>query len=668
MSDQLHFDNFTFDFKKGLLYRDGELLEVELRIIKFLQLLIARFPETIPRNELIETLWPNQQISDWALAQLISRSRKVLNDDSRSPRYIKTIHGVGVRWLKAPQPVEDPVQPSVGQNNNLQWRKGFRAALFAGVVIVLLVLAGYFWWSREAPAPSSVALLPIDNATGNVVNDWVRLGLMDMINHNLSRHNDLGLIGTDKLLAYLDEEQSAHQSDAQHLQADFKRICSAVGCDVLVYAKLVQASPVARIEYHVIDSQGVRPKRQVQSNTIVDAGAVLANAMAKILLPASPWAIDNQDTYSSDSGANRAYALGTHELLNGDPKAAVQYLNIALLKVPDFLWAKAKLADAYYRTNEIEQAQKLIDELIKLPKLSNDIRYAALHVQSNLQYATGKLLESRRTSESLLVLARALNDPLAEAAESMNIGTSYQASGKISEAKTYLDQGLLLYKKAAYKPGIGMAFFNIGNLYMSVNNEEKAALYYARAETIFDKLGNLQFAAITRYQQANLLVRAGELEKAREVYLALLPVYERLGDTEGYALTTIDLASISMSLDGDEQGLKLLLDYLPKLQQEGLQYARLQAHKRLAAAYLNLHQPDMARKYMPEESEFVTADPSETLLPAHLAYEENRFEDAVSLAQEAKKRAGIAWKPWHQKILQAYQHARETGVRTDIRI
>jgi tetratricopeptide (TPR) repeat protein len=385
-------------------------------------------------------------------------------------------------------------------------------------------------------------------------------------------------------------------------------------------------------------------------------------------VPASPWVIDNQDTYSADSGANRAYALGTHELLNGDPKAAVQYLNIALLKVPDFSWAKAKLADAYYRINEIDKARKLIDGLINVPGLSVDIRYAALHVQSNLQYATGKLDESRQTSEALLILANELNNPLAEAAESMNIGTSYQANGKIPEAQTYLDRALSLYDEAAYKPGVGMALFNIGNLYMSVNNTERAADYYSRAEMIFNELGNLQFAAITRYQQANLLVREGQLEKARTAYQSLMPIYERLGDIEGVALTKIDLAYVNMSLEGDEQGIKVLLKYLPELEQDGLQYARLQAQKRLVVAYLNLHQPRMARKYMPVKSEFVTTDPSETLLPAHLAYEEGRFEEAVSLAEEVKKHAGTAWLPQHQQLLDAYRNAKDTGEKTDIRI
>lgn len=91
----IRFDDFEFDEGRRQLLRNGEPLHVPAKQFVLLQLLIERRPNAIAKRELYERLWPSTYVSDVNLPGLIAELRTTLGDDSRAPRYIRTVHGFG---------------------------------------------------------------------------------------------------------------------------------------------------------------------------------------------------------------------------------------------------------------------------------------------------------------------------------------------------------------------------------------------------------------------------------------------------------------------------------------------------------------------------------------------------------------------------------------------
>ena len=90
--------------EKGNVYVNGTISKEDFskRELSVLQLLIDQRGVVVSRDKLADAIWGKDatfRYSDWAIDQTISRIRKKLGDNSRSPKFIKTIRGRGFKLL-----------------------------------------------------------------------------------------------------------------------------------------------------------------------------------------------------------------------------------------------------------------------------------------------------------------------------------------------------------------------------------------------------------------------------------------------------------------------------------------------------------------------------------------------------------------------------------------
>jgi DNA-binding winged helix-turn-helix (wHTH) protein len=76
--------------------------------MEVLLFLAARPGEPVSREELLSGVWPGVLVGDDVLTQAVTKLRKALGDDARSPSYIETISKRGYR-LVAPVDAPDGV-------------------------------------------------------------------------------------------------------------------------------------------------------------------------------------------------------------------------------------------------------------------------------------------------------------------------------------------------------------------------------------------------------------------------------------------------------------------------------------------------------------------------------------------------------------------------------
>jgi DNA-binding winged helix-turn-helix (wHTH) protein/pimeloyl-ACP methyl ester carboxylesterase len=96
-----HFEGFALDVDRFELRRDGELLALEPQVFSVLSYLVRHADRVVPRDELLEAVWETTYVSDAALGSRVMSARKILGDDGRNQRFIRTIPRRGFRFVAA---------------------------------------------------------------------------------------------------------------------------------------------------------------------------------------------------------------------------------------------------------------------------------------------------------------------------------------------------------------------------------------------------------------------------------------------------------------------------------------------------------------------------------------------------------------------------------------
>ena len=151
--------------------RSGKVLPVEPKAYKVLEFLLHNPGRVIPKDELLDAVWSDCEVSESSLTRSIAILRRLLGDDVREPRYIATVPTVGYRFVCEVEVSEDPpgdlvtlptLVDSEGAPSQVPVERRFwltAAALTTAVVIVAL----FVWRSLQGqPAIQSVLQLTDD--------------------------------------------------------------------------------------------------------------------------------------------------------------------------------------------------------------------------------------------------------------------------------------------------------------------------------------------------------------------------------------------------------------------------------------------------------------------------------------------------------------------------
>ena len=106
------FDTYVLDTQCYELRCAGEPLKLRRKVFQVLAYLLEHRDRVVPKQELLEHLWPDQFVGDDALKVCITALRKALGDRGRTPRFVRTQHGQGYRFVAAvevqePRPAND---------------------------------------------------------------------------------------------------------------------------------------------------------------------------------------------------------------------------------------------------------------------------------------------------------------------------------------------------------------------------------------------------------------------------------------------------------------------------------------------------------------------------------------------------------------------------------
>jgi adenylate cyclase len=95
----LSFGEFELDAGRNELRRAGEPVDLLPTPLRLLQYLVSHRDRAVPKEELLDALWPDAVVSETALTSALKHLRKALGDDGTRQEFIRTQRRHGIRFV-----------------------------------------------------------------------------------------------------------------------------------------------------------------------------------------------------------------------------------------------------------------------------------------------------------------------------------------------------------------------------------------------------------------------------------------------------------------------------------------------------------------------------------------------------------------------------------------
>jgi len=668
------FGQYLVDTDNYKITKRDQFLSDDSKSIQLLSLLCDNYPNVLDKDYLIEQLWQGHVVTDSSLSKLISDIRKLIEIKGDDTCYIKTVRGSGFRFNVEVKISTTKPSTLSSQNKTLsyltkivsQLKKRLTKPVLWSLTALLLFTA---YLLHDLPAFNKhgtnlsnirhpdrsirVAVLPVKSEK-TPINEWIKYGVMSMTTDQLNSYSSIHTIPSATVIA-VTQNMDPSLSIKKNYKKYFEVLCGQIGCDHIIsieYALDANNSPI--LSYHIYDSNQRTSFNHFASNDVIYATAQMMDSLIRDLLPSQTNKISLSDTYSSDTKANRDYAIGVHELLNGDPVSAMSYLKLALSKEPDFFWAKARLAEANYQNGQLEKASKIIAQLDQ-NNTSAKRHYFLQHLYSNILYSLGDLNASLKLSLSLQNNVYVQKNSLLLGNELLNIGSSYQATNKLAKAEDYLKKSIQEYTQAGYGSGRAKALFNLGNVYLSMSKEQQAVDYYKQSLELFIRFGMTGYRLMAKHQIASTSIWLGQTKFAKTELLKLIDDYKNIGSIEGELTVMTDLITLNISTKSYQSAEKLVQQLAPRLETSELYYIKDYFNKLAVVVYLNLSEVNKAQDYFNRiKNQWKDTRPAFAFIPAHLQLAQGHIKQALEIANQVKKDLAEKWSDAHQKVLDQF--------------
>src|SRR5713226_7732833 len=251
------FGTFVLHVETGELYKNGLRVKLQGQPIQILNLLLEKPGKLISREELQAKLWPEDTFVefDQALNKAMNRLRASLGDEADNPRFIETLSRRGYRFL-----VSVEIVSSVGTKVETTFPAGMQDQpsairtrklwiIPAAVLGVVLVAGGIYQWGSwksartNFPQIHSLAVLPLDNLSGDTNQEYFADGMTDELITDLAKIGSIRVISRTSIMHY------------KRARRPLSEIARELNVDAVVEGTVVRSGGRVRISAQLIDAR-----------------------------------------------------------------------------------------------------------------------------------------------------------------------------------------------------------------------------------------------------------------------------------------------------------------------------------------------------------------------------------------------------------------------------
>jgi len=372
----VRFGPFEVEFRAGELLKNGRRIRLQDQPLQVLAMLLEKPGEVVTREEVRKRLWLEDTFVDFdhGLNNAINRLREALNDSADAPRFIETLPRRGYRFIAevrndTPATIEEAPQAtstewstasSVGTPEiapvvtpplplpKLQLKKLWLGAASIGIAAAV-ILGLYFERARSVrgSAPiriQSVAVLPLDNLSGDPSQEYFADGITDALTTYLAQSRRIRVISRTSAMHYKGTKKTLPE------------IAKELGVDAVVEGSASRTSGVIHVNAQLIyvpgDSHIWAHSYQGATSNLAAMESEIANDLARKIGTTTPLESTkslsravtlNPEAYDLYLRAEPYYGLQTREAND----QAIRLLEKSVEIDPQFAAAYAALAAAY---------------------------------------------------------------------------------------------------------------------------------------------------------------------------------------------------------------------------------------------------------------------------------------------------------------------------------
>jgi TolB-like protein/DNA-binding winged helix-turn-helix (wHTH) protein len=376
----LCFADFELDPGRCQLRRGDRILKLEKIPMDLLMLLVEADGQLVTRDQIIERIWGRDVFLDTehGINTAIRKIRIALRDDPESPRFVETITGRGYRFVapvtlapangngsapaaaNAPSveatateatAAQRPAAPSTARvpagapsaEPPVPMLRGWIAALAAVLValILILVLKPTLLRSLLSPRRSdlqiqSLAVLPLENLSGDPSQDYFADGMTDELITMLAKTTNLRVVSRTSAMQY------------KGARRPVRDIARELGVDGILEGSVARSGNRVHMTVQLIyapsDTHFWAESYDRDLNQVYALPSELAQTIAKEVKSIGR---DTSPPRYINPEAHDAYLRGVYLFIGFDAVHSLENFEKAIQLQPDYAAAWAGMADAY---------------------------------------------------------------------------------------------------------------------------------------------------------------------------------------------------------------------------------------------------------------------------------------------------------------------------------
>jgi TolB-like protein/DNA-binding winged helix-turn-helix (wHTH) protein/tetratricopeptide (TPR) repeat protein len=266
------FGPYEVDFRAGELLKNGRRIRLQDQPLQILAMLLERPGGVVTREELRQRLWPTDTFVDFdhGLNNAINRLREALNDSADAPRFIETHPRRGYRFIAevdghvstasrptvhadsieagepagavepeetAPaKPTPAPLLHRVGKF----WLAAASMGVAAAAILGLYLGRAWPFGANAATRIQSVAVLPLDNLSGDPSQEYFADGMTDALTTYLAQMHGIRVISRTSAMHYKGTKKALPE------------IAKELGVDAVIEGSASRSSGVIHVNAQLI--------------------------------------------------------------------------------------------------------------------------------------------------------------------------------------------------------------------------------------------------------------------------------------------------------------------------------------------------------------------------------------------------------------------------------
>src|SRR5438128_522341 len=409
----VRFGAYEVSLQSGEVRKAGLRIRVQQQPMKLLEILLERPGEVVTREELRSRVWADESFGDFdqAVNIAIAKLRSALGDSADNPRFIETLPKRGYRFIADVSVVDADARPKRSEfaardlpatepGDKLQgaglavapkrrlW-PALRVIVALALVLGLPILAVWLFRSRgRAPTGiRSLAVLPLDNLSGDASQNYFADGMTDELITDLAQISALRVISRTSVMVY------------KGARKPLPEIARELNVDAVVEGTVLRSGEQVRVTAQLIQAPADKHlwAESYEGNlrdTLVLQKRVARAIVERIRIELTPQEQAGlKDVKAVNPEAYEDYLKGRYfwnKRTADGMKKAIDYFNQVIAKDPNYAPAYSGLADSYAllsesphesRADALNKARVAADKALAL-----DNKLAEAHVSRGLLF------------------------------------------------------------------------------------------------------------------------------------------------------------------------------------------------------------------------------------------------------------------------------------------